>query len=1339
MIKVVFRKIFLAAFAVLLTVFLSCDMVYITDENEDESSSGGGREISDHERDHLEKTGRFIKLTNMPLNTQVQNIFSAQVANSASVIGKLNTNNEFFIYRNTSENSAIVYLPLVYNDNSEFMETGFFYTAFSIHVDAITTYIIEIPDKFLVHYINGRGTLDIRTLPVSGSIDANLISGKEKDELEKTGRFIKFTYMPLNTQSSNIISVQISNSVSVIGKYNKNNKISVFRENDLNTVYVPLVYNDDTEFVENGAFFIAMTIHIDAFTKYVINVSDNVIVLFTEGRSTLDIRTLPRQEPPSSDMRFLTVFNMPPNITAQNVSNVAVHNKFGPVAECADYSLVEVFTSGGKSTVIIPIVFYGSNSAFSCTGSFYVSFEIFVDALIHYSVSPSDNLIVSFIDGNGYLDIDDLPSVSQNYRYLTIYNLPSNLSAYNISNVFVHNQAGVIAYCSDYSLVDIFHVDDDGNSVAQVPLFYQKINTVFIETGSYFISFDINVDASTRYLVTKDDQIHVSFINGNGYLNIEDTLSSYRYLTIYNLPPNLSVRNISSVLVHNQIEVVAYCSDYSLIDFFQVDDGKSVVRIPLFYQNLNTSFAETGSYFVSFDINVDASARYLVAKDDQINVSFISGDGSLDINNIIKPSASVSTIIIKGLPYHTTKSHFSNIGVFNLVSQVARCPDNNSIVISKEGEYAAAEIPLYAVNGKEYFQGNGKFLFTFTVNVDIENQISYNNDDKLSLVFNNGSSFLDLSLSIGSFNGFLVNPADTAAPRIKAGTSFDIDGFIYTVPVETAINSVLPSLTSVVYIYASRVNNSSVVVFEYSTVAPVYVKGKEGYYNGDKRALWKMLYLIDNNIHFLFKTYVADNFPQFGNYITSNSLNTSSFKSAYSLSGTANPSNRTVTLDSGIYLVRLTGAGGGGGYGFFNNGTVSGSSAGGQGGIITEILTLNAAAAFTVFTGSGGTAASASAINGNFDFRSVALLRYKIFGGVADNALVLMSHLITEPQSYKILEAGINYGSISGGSGGGGGSGSFIYSDKGYLLAAAGGGGGSGGSFLTPGGAGGAGGSIGSGAGGGSAGYLSQSSPEFLYNNHQNISVIINIPRSNFTSSGGYGGKGGGYNGGAGGTGSDLNPNRNGNNGSVQIFPESINFPESFSFNGSNSSSYTLGSIDPNIFITEWEIPNQYALYTPTVSGSPLHYTVPFDAFGASKVLSRKIDASAGGSGGATAFISSINLANGIGANAPVLKPFFYTQCDIGYDLMDFNNNFNYLISIFVDDFVNNNKVKNFKTYYPTINGYYSLGTGSNGLSGGSGGNNRNSTRGGGAQGGSVVSNIPTDGAAGSVVIYKIY
>jgi hypothetical protein len=1020
----------------------------------------------------------------------------------------------------------------------------------------------------------------------SGSGDSgSFLTERERDALEKSGHFLKITNLPANTQATNITSAQIANAASSIARLDKDEQLKIYKEKDSATAYLPLAYNDNSPFTETGSFYTAFTIHIDALTSYVLVLTDKVLVPFTSGRGTMDIRSLPYRGPGGDAHRYLVVYNLPPHLLAQNVSNVMIHNQAGPVAQCEDYNFIEVSSFGGSASLSIPLAFINNQSMFTGTGSFLVAFDINIDALTRYTVTVQDRVMVSFNNGTGFLDVNDLPvPLGAEHRYLTVTNLPSTLLLHNVKNVLIHNQTGAIAQCEDYSLLEI-----------------------------------------------------------------------------------------------------------------SVSGGKALLRIPLALNNPPSMFTGTGNFHVTFDINIDAETRFNVTIKDQVLVYFNNGNGTVDILNL--PEKSIPYLTIKGLPYNTTKAQISNVSVSSLAGEVASCNNNDSIIVTKNIYDATAKIPL-SYSGSDYFRDTGRFLITVSVIVDIDTQFIIVKNDNVCLDFVNGSAFLDIENSFGFWEAELANPSNTAAPVIKGGSSFDIDGYRHTVPSNLAISSNIPKDSCMLFLYAFR--SGTYVFYEYSSTAPTYNAAKRGYYKGISRALWKMFYLSGQN-QFLFKTYMGDNFPQFGKLVLDNTdfeVITAPLPAYYSLDGSVNPDAATVTLQPGAYLVKLDGAGGGGGSGALEDSTVSMSSDGGSGGSIIELLTIETPTTFTAYTGNGGLAAPAPSLpQQNFSIsvrgNQLSNVVYAPTGGNLQSGFYGWHDEVSYSTTAKTL-ASLSVSS-SGGGGAGGGSGTFLYSDYGYFLCAGGGGGGSGASSLTPGGAGGAGGAIGPGGGGGSSGYFSY---------------------SNFTAGGSLapGGSGGGIMGGIGG---GVDPsNFVGGNG-LSVLPSLTGFSLAGQESSPPADTFSLSS--PSV-------PVSYENPVPGYSGT---YTGAFPSY--SSLPSFSFQTASSGSGGDTAFYEETSAfpffwlntggANGEGATAPSSHSFTQTWGSVSY--------------LFPGSIIPSSSLSspNLSLQPLTIN----KPAIQSGVNGSPGGNNRNAVRGGGAPGGSVNNSLPSNGSPGSIVIYKIF
>jgi len=851
------------------------------------------------------------------------------------------------------------------------------------------------------------------------SSDGRYISDSERDELERNGRFLKLINMPLHTQVSNVYSVSVSNSVASVGKLDVSGTVSIYRETDSCSVYLPLVYNDNTEFLETGSFYTAFSVHVDAVSVFVVNASDRFVVRFTDGRGQADVNDLPSASA-LYDQSCLTVFNLPASVSVYNFSDVFIHNQAGVFARCADYSAIVLNVSGDRASAKIPLRYNSANQPFAENGVFFVSFDVNVDVETRYTVSPDDRVRVVFTNGNGYLDIQNIPD--NPVPYLTVKGLPPNAAKHHISKVSVYNNAGVVANCSDYGLV--FVLKDSSSSSFLIPLSHSSGGD-FQDTGRFAVSFDVNIDAETQIIISRGDNLILSFVNGSAEFDAYGYVSPSRdpgpgeeprYLTVYNLPSSVSIYNFSNVFVRNQAGVVAKCGDYSKI-ILSSADNLVTARIPLVYSSGDRIFTETGVFYVLFDINVDVETRYTLALDDKVKIPFVNGDGFLDIRNI--PENPVPYLAIKGFPLNATKQQISNVSVYNLAGSVAGCSEYKDIVTVREADFLTFLVPLSYSDGG-YFQDSGRFAVSFTVNVDVDIQIVYERGDNLILPFVNGSSEFDINSYYGFFDASLTNMNDSSRPVVKSGSSFDVNGNRCKITGNVTVTALAPNSSCVAYLYAYFFDSE--VYFEFSVTAPVYNPKKRGWYNGTRRALWKMVYIASSS-QFLYKTYIEDNFPQFGAFTLNIASDYSQLTAApkpvvKSIDGSSNPASDTFTLDPGVYVVQLKGAGGGAGRNY------NGTSAGGSGGLAREIFTLNSKTSFTAFTGSGGGTAPAVTTSGTFAI--VATKNYYTQNSNTNDHGITVT--VTAPVYHStdtvvsVFSVTGTNNSMSGGGGGGGGS-----------------------------------------------------------------------------------------------------------------------------------------------------------------------------------------------------------------------------------------------------------------------------------------------------------------------------
>jgi len=346
----------------------------------------------------------------------------------------------------------------------------------------------------------------------------HVLSDAERDELERTGHFLKLVNMPRNTQSANVSSVLVAHGAANIGKLNAKDAVKIYRGNGVNTVYLPLIYNDGSDFAEYGSFYVAFTIHVDAITSFVVAISDKILVEFEDGRGSLDVLTIPANGP--ADRRYLTFYGLPPNVQAQNVSKVFIYNQAGAIAQCEDYDQLSISNSMSGSTLRIPLSYIKPPGLFTETGSFYVSFDINVDAVTRFVIADKDRLLVNFVNGNGALYADDLP-IAPPLPFLTVKSLPRHAVRQNFSNVFLYNTAGKVAQCANVN--DIIVSRDALSATAYIPLVYSSdTSEYFYDSGYFIVSLTVTVDALSQIIINQSDNFLLQFVNGSGACDLSD-------------------------------------------------------------------------------------------------------------------------------------------------------------------------------------------------------------------------------------------------------------------------------------------------------------------------------------------------------------------------------------------------------------------------------------------------------------------------------------------------------------------------------------------------------------------------------------------------------------------------------------------------------------------------------------------------------------------------------------------------------------------------------------------------------------------------------------------------
>jgi len=332
--------------------------------------------------------------------------------------------------------------------------------------------------------------------------------------------------------------------------------------------------------------------------------------------------------------------------------------------------------------------------------------------------------------------------------YLTVINLPKNTKQSHVSKVAVSNQIKTIGDCVSYEEIIIENGAD--SCTIKIPLVHSDTKLRFDVTGSYFVSFDINVDVFTRFTITDSEKFPLDFLDGNASLDASLIGFDPSYdpsvpsLTIVNLPANTRKNHFSNVLVYNSNAVIAKCSDYSQIVILK-ENNSVTAKIPLSYNSGSEYFKETGTFIVSFTINIDYATYYIVKESDKLRLYFTEGNAVFDASLIPPPPPPYLTVT--SLPGSTRAQNISNVFVYNSSGAlIAKCPDYDQIVITRDGLSVIAKIPLFYSNKNERFADTGYFAVSLFVNINFSTQIIVKQEDNLTLSFTEGNATLDASI-----------------------------------------------------------------------------------------------------------------------------------------------------------------------------------------------------------------------------------------------------------------------------------------------------------------------------------------------------------------------------------------------------------------------------------------------------------------------------------------------------------------------------------------------------------------------------------------------------------------
>jgi len=674
----------------------------------------------------------YLTVINLPANIGKNHVSNVSVSNQLNIIAECQSYDSIIVDNTakksfraissravSANNSHTIKIPLVFSDTKRrFDSTGTFFISLDINVDSLTRYTIALDDNFPLDFNDGNATLD-----------ASLISYSP---------CLTIVNLPANTQKNHFSNVFVYNSAGVLAKCSDYNRISIKKDDDNGSVTakIPLSYDKRSDyFIETGVFIVSFTVNIDYSTYYNLKESDKISLYFTEGNATLDITNIPAAPPPP----YLSIINLPGNTIAQNFSNVFVYNSAGVLAKCSDYNQIQITKNNNSVTAKIPLSYNNRSDFFKETGTFIVAFKINIDYATYYNLKESDKQRLYFTEGNATFDASLIPPPPP--PYLTVKSLPGNTKSQNISNVFVYDASGTLAAkCADYDQIVIIR---DGLFVtAKIPLYYADKNERFIDTGNFVVSLYVNINFDVQIILNKDDNFTVFFSEGNATLDASaiPPAPPPPYLTITSLPKNTKAQNFSNVFVYNGAgTAVARCADYNQI-IFSSDSDYAAAKIPLVYSSGGRPFRDSGSFYVSFSLNIDSYFEVKKTRDDAFSVQFTDGSGSFDLLKnalsgtepgyfsvtLANPSDTEAPVIRGGSRFEMNGSYYT---VSSNTAVAASAISNTCIVyvyarlVFNQLEFVYSTTPpSYDGYKKGYYSGLSRCLFKFVFIRDSTNK-----------------------------------------------------------------------------------------------------------------------------------------------------------------------------------------------------------------------------------------------------------------------------------------------------------------------------------------------------------------------------------------------------------------------------------------------------------------------------------------------------------------------------------------------------------------------------------------------------------------------------------------
>ena len=167
---------------------------------------------------------------------------------------------------------------------------------------------------------------------------------------------------------------------------------------------------------------------------------------------------------------------------------------------------------------------------------------------------------------------------------LTILGLPANVNNHNFSEIFLYNNAGQIAKCTDINDISITYTDTAATAV--IPLTYINNDTPFKDSGTFLVTFIAHIDIYSDIIKTYNDGLLVVCKRGSGTIDLKEDFGYFAGSLVnpYDAEP-LTVRKGTKFEMNGSYYTLTYDTDVTESEM----DRSSIVYVYASFSGQNVT------------------------------------------------------------------------------------------------------------------------------------------------------------------------------------------------------------------------------------------------------------------------------------------------------------------------------------------------------------------------------------------------------------------------------------------------------------------------------------------------------------------------------------------------------------------------------------------------------------------------------------------------------------------------------------------------------------------------------------------------------------------------------